>query len=70
MMEMLTTIERSSFLQRDAAPVAMAAEVPHTEVAAAMVMTIGLLLIFSTLVPNHHINIITIGVTIQAIPRP
>ena len=67
MMDMEIATERSSFLAPAAAPVAMAALVPHTEVADAKVITRGLLSIFKTLVPSHHINIITMGVTIQAI---
>ena len=70
MIEMEMVIVRSSFLQLEAAPVAMAAEVPQTLVAEAIVMTSGLLSILSTRVPNHHMNRITTGVTIQAIPRP
>ena len=70
MMEMEMAMERSSFLALAAAPVAMAALVPHTEVAEAKVMTKGLLPIFSTLVPNHHMKMMTIGVTPQAMPRP
>ena len=70
MMDMDTVMERSFFLAFDAAAVAIAALVPQTLVAVAMVMTSGLLPILSTLVPNHHMNRITIGVTIQAIPRP
>ena len=69
-MEMLMANDRSSFLALEAAPVAMAALVPHTEVAEAKVMTKGLLSIFSTLVPNHHIKMMTMGVTIHAMPRP
>ena len=69
-MEIEMAMERSSFLAPEAAPVAMAADVPQTEVAEAMVMTSGLLPIFSTLVPNHHMKRMTIGVTIQAMPRP
>ena len=53
-----------------AAPTAIAAEVPQTEVAVATVMTNGVLSIFNTLVPNHHIKRITTGVTIHAIPSP
>ena len=70
MMEMLMAKERSSFLALAAAPVAIAALVPQTEVAAATVMTKGLLPIFSTLVPNHHMKMMTMGVTIQAMPKP
>ena len=70
MMEIDMVIVRSSFLHPEAAPEAMAADVPHTLVAEAMVITSGLLSILSTLVPNHHMNRITIGVTTQAIPRP
>ena len=70
MIEMEMAMERSSFLHLAAAPVAMAAEVPQTEVAAASVMTKGLLSSFRTLVPNHHMKMMTIGVTIHAMPRP
>ena len=70
MMEMETAIERSSFFAPEAAPVAMAAEVPQTLVAEARVITSGLLVIFRTFVPNHHMKMITTGVTIQAMPRP
>ena len=69
-MEMDTASERSFFFALLAAPTAIAAEVPQTDVAVATVMTKGLLSIFSTLVPNHHINRMTMGVTIQAMPRP
>ena len=70
MIEMEMAMERSSFLHLAAAPVAMAAEVPQTEVAAARVMTSGLFLSFRTLVPNHHMKMMTMGVTIHAMPRP
>ncbi len=70
MMEIEMASERSSFLARAAAPVAMAALVPQTDVADAMVITSGLLSILSTRVPNHHMKMITSGVTIHAIPRP
>ena len=70
MIEMEMASERSSFLALAAAPVAIAAEVPQTEVAEARVITRGLLSILSTLVPNHHMKMITMGVTIQAMPRP
>ena len=70
MIEMEMASERSSFLALAAAPVAIAAEVPQTEVAEARVITSGLLPIFKTLVPNHHMKRMTIGVTIQAMPRP
>ena len=70
MMEMEMVIVRSSFLHLLAAPVAMAAEVPQTLVAEAIVITSGLLSILRTLVPNHHMNMMTIGVTTHAIPRP
>ena len=70
MMDMDTAMERSFFLAFAAAPVAIAALVPQTDVAAASVITRGLLSILSTLVPNHHMKRITIGVTIQAMPRP
>ena len=68
--EIEIAIPRSLFFAPAAAPVAMAALVPHTEVAEARVMTRGLLSIFKTLVPNHHMNIMTIGVTIHAMPSP
>ena len=70
MIEMEMAIPRSCFLQFAAAPVAMAAEVPHTLVAEAIVMTRGLLSILRTLVPNHHMKMMTIGVTIHAMPSP
>ena len=70
MMEMEMARERSSFFALAAAPVAMAAEVPQTDVADARVITRGLLSILSTLVPNHHMKMMTMGVTIQAMPRP
>ena len=69
-MEMEIAIERSSFFALAAAPVAMAAEVPQTLVAAARVITSGLLSILKTLVPSHHIKMMTMGVTIHAMPRP
>ena len=70
MIEMEIAIERSSFLAPEAAPVAIAADVPQTEVAEAKVITRGLLSIFRTFVPSHHMKMITIGVTIHAMPRP
>ena len=70
MMEMEMARPRSSFLHLEAAPVAIAADVPHTLVAEARVMTSGLLSILSTFVPNHHMKIMTMGVTIHAMPRP
>ena len=69
-MEIDTATVRSVFLQLAAAPVAMAADVPHTLVAEARVMTSGLFLILSTLVPNHHMKIMQMGQTIQEIPSP
>ena len=63
-------LEWSFFFALLAAPTAIAADVPHTEVAVARVMTNGLLSIFKTLVPNHHMKRMTIGVTIHAIPIP
>ncbi len=60
----------SSFLARDAAATAMAAETPQTEVAAAMMITSGLLTIFRTRVPKSHMKMITVGVTIQATISP
>ena len=70
MMEMEMAMERSFFLAPEAAPVAMAAEVPHTLVAADRVMTRGLFSILNTFVPSHHMKRITMGVTTQAMPRP
>jgi hypothetical protein len=61
---------KSVFLALQAAAVAIAAEVPHTDVAAAIVITIRLFFIFKILVPKIHMKIITIGVTNQAIPKP
>ena len=69
-MEMEIATDRSSFFAPEAAPVAMAAEVPQTDVAAERVISRGLFVIFNTLFPNHHIKRMTIGVTPQAIPRP
>ena len=60
----------SSFLAREAAATAMAADTPQTDVAAAMMITSGLLTIFSTRVPKSHMKMITVGVTIQATIRP
>ena len=68
--EIEIAIPRSLFFAPAAAPVAMAALVPQTDVAEAMVMTRGLLSILRTLVPNHHMKMMTIGVTPHAIPRP
>ena len=70
MIDMEIAIPRSFFLAPAAAPVAIAALVPHTDVADAIVMTRGLLSILRTFVPNHHMKIITIGVTPHAIPSP
>ena len=70
MIEIEIAIDRSSFFALAAAPVAIAALVPQTEVAEARVITRGLLSIFRILVPSHHMKIITTGVTIHAIPRP
>ena len=61
---------KSVFLALHAAAVAIAADVPHTDVAAEITITIGLFFIFNTLVPNNHMKIITVGVTNQAIPKP
>ena len=54
-----TVSERSFFFALLAAPTAITAEVPHTEVAVARVMTNDLLSIFKTLVPNHHFFLCT-----------
>ena len=70
MMDTEMAIPRSFFFAPAAAPVAIAALVPQTDVAEATVITRGLLSILSTRVPNHHMKIITMGVTIHAIPRP
>ena len=43
---------------------------PAMTSAAARVITRGLLPILNTLVPSHHMKMMTIGVTIQAMPRP
>ncbi len=64
------TMERSFLLQPDAAPVAMAAEVPQTAVAEDRVITRLLSCIFNTLVPNQYMKIITMGVTTQAMAIP
>jgi hypothetical protein len=63
-------IPRSFFFAPAAAPVAIAALVPHTDVAEASVMTSGLLTILRMRVPNHHMKRITIGVTTHATPSP
>ena len=60
----------SSFLARVAAATAMAADTPQTDVAAAMIITSGLLTIFRTLVPKSHMKMITVGVTNQATISP
>ena len=60
----------SSFLALTAAPVAMAAETPQTEVQVATVATRALLSILSTRVPYRYIKIITSGGTVQATPSP
>ena len=65
-----TANARSVFFAFAAAAAAIAAEVPQTYVAAAIVMTSGLFLIFINFVPYHHMNTMTIGVTPQAMPRP
>ncbi len=70
MSEVPTAKARSVLRARAAAAAAIAAEVPHTDVAAAIVITSGLLRIFRNLVPYHHMKIITTGVTPQAMPRP
>ena len=69
-MEIDTAIDKSLFFALAAAPVAIAALVPHTLVALASVITSGLLSILNTFVPSHHMKIITNGVTIHAIPSP
>ena len=69
MIEIDTTTVRSA-LALEAAAVAMAALVPQTLVAVERVMTRGLLSIFNTFVPSHHMNRITMGVTIQVMPKP
>ena len=59
---------KSFFLAPEAAAAAIAADTPHTEVAVAITITIGLDTIFKNLVPKIHMKII--GVTNQAIARP
>ena len=61
---------KSFFLAPEAAAAAIAADTPHTEVAVAITITIGLETIFRNFVPKIHMKIITIGVTNQAIARP
>ena len=70
MIEIEMATERSSFFAPDAAPVAIAADVPQTDVAAATVIRSGLFLILRILFPNHHMKMMTTGVTPQAMPRP
>ena len=70
MMEIETASERSVFFAFDEAPAAIAAEVPQTDVAVAIVITSGLLSILSTFVPKNHMKMITTGVTIHAMPSP
>jgi hypothetical protein len=48
----------------------MAADTPHTDVAAAMIITSGLLLILRPLVPNQYMKMMTVGVTSQATNNP
>ena len=64
------TLARSAFLARQAAATAMAAETPHTEVAAAMMMVRVREDIFSHRVPNSHMKMMTVGVTTQATSSP
>ena len=68
--EVPTANARSVFLAFAAAAAAMAADVPQTEVAAAIVITSGLFWILSTFTPSHHMKMMTIGVTPHAMPRP
>lgn len=65
-----TANARSVFFAFAAAAAAIAAEVPQTDVAAAIVMTSGLFRILSTFVPYHHMKTMTTGVTPQAMPSP
>ena len=60
----------SSFLARAAAAVAMAAEVPHTDISAEMTMFRVREGILSTFWPKMKVEISTIGVTTQATKMP
>ena len=60
----------SSFFARQAAAVAMAAEVPHTDISAEMTMFRVLEGIFSTFCPKMKVEISTMGVTTQATKIP
>ncbi len=60
----------SDFFALQAAETAIAADTPHTDVAAAMIMVRCLDAIFNHLVPKSHIKIITVGVTTHATKRP
>ena len=68
--DMPTASVSSSFLARAAAAAAIAADTPHTEVAAAITMTSDGLAIFSTRVPNWYMKMMTVGVTNQATNKP
>ena len=68
--DMPTASVSSSFLARAAAAAAIAADTPHTEVAAAITMTSDGLAIFSTRVPNRYMKMMTVGVTTQATNKP
>ena len=68
--DMPTARVSSSLCARAAAATAMAAETPHTDVAAAMTITSERLVIFSTRVPNRYMKTSTVGVTTQATNSP
>jgi len=61
---------RSSFLARQAAAVAIAADTPQTEVALAMMIASFLFFIFNQRVAKMNMKMTTTGVTIQATINP
>src|SRR5690606_7209014 len=68
--EMVMATPTSSFLAPLAAPAAIAAETPQTEVAQVRVMLNSLLSSFRILSPNQNMTKTTIGVTTQATIKP
>ena len=70
MSDMPTASVSSCFRARAAAATAMAADTPHTEVAAAMTITSDRLPIFRYPTPNRYMKKMTIGVTSQATNSP
>ncbi len=68
--EMLIANDSSSFLARQLAAVAIAAETPHTDMSALITMFSERLGIFRMRVPNQYVVINTIGVTTQATKMP